>query len=381
MKIFVEGGALFFRRTGVGQYTKRLLDALLVLDQKNQYTVFGFLFLGRKLKDRPLDDAPNLRYRFIRYLPSKVFNRIRQYYIPPMDVMLGAKPDLFIFPNFVRFPLAFKAKSITVVYDMSFELHKQYVAKANQEYLSRYVPVAVKRSDHIVTISRNSKREIVEFYGVSEDKVTIVNPALDHDVYNPRPDSEVAEVKRKFKIDSKYVLYTGTLEPRKNIVGILDAYAGLDEKVRAEYALVLAGGKGWRDEQIARRLEELKDLNIIITGYVEDEDLPALYSGAALFVFPSFYEGWGMPPLEAMACGTPVISADNSSLPEVVGKAGILLDAKDTAGLTKAMRAVLTDEKLAASLREGGLKHAQNFTWQTSAKVLLEVIKRVGATK
>src|SRR5262249_39725898 len=156
---------------------------------------------------------------------------------------------------------------------------------------------------------------------------------LDHDFFYPRPMAEIDTVKRKYAITKPYILYTGTLEPRKNIKGILDAYNALPPQVRATYSMVLAGGRGWLDQEIRAQLADLQHLDLLTPGYVPDEDLPALYSGASLFVYPSFYEGFGMPPLEAMACNTPVIAADNSSLPEVVGDAGILVNANDAASL------------------------------------------------
>jgi glycosyltransferase involved in cell wall biosynthesis len=198
---------------------------------------------------------------------------------------------------------------------------------------------------------------------------------VDHEEYYPKNTKEISIIKNKYNIKGEYILYTGTLEPRKNIVGILESYSMLLDEFKNEYSLVLAGGKGWLDDEIENKLNELKDLNIVRTGYVEDDDLPALYSGATLFIYPSFYEGFGMPPLEAMACGTPVITSNNSSLPEVVGNAGIMVDAKDTRSLTKNIEKVLKSKKLQSEMSKKGLKQAKNFSWEKSAKKLLELIE------
>ncbi|MBW3537875.1 glycosyltransferase family 4 protein [Candidatus Parcubacteria bacterium] len=382
MKVCIAGNVLFGSlKSGVYQYTKRLTEALLQIDQSNQYTIFGFLFFGKKIPSPPLGTRPNLSYRFIRFLPGRVYSRLHKKRLaPPVDLLLRSRPDIFFFPHFVRYPLALKEKSIIVIYDLSFIFQAKHSDQKNQWYLSRFVPRSIKKADHIVTISQNSQQELVEHYAVSPKRITIINPAVDHGIYNPRSRDEIGAIKNKFGLSDKYVLYTGTLEPRKNIVGLLNAYAALPKLLQEGYALVLAGGKGWMDREILRRLKELEDLNIFLTGYVPDEDLPALYSGASVFVYPSFYEGFGMPPLEAMACGVPVITSDNSSLPEVVGDAGIMIKAEDTKAITAAMERVLTHPKLAVGMRRKGLEQAKKFTWEGSARKLLKVLEKVHQT-
>jgi glycosyltransferase involved in cell wall biosynthesis len=323
-----------------------------------------------------------VRYRFIRYLPSKVFNAVvRKIAAPPIDVMLGRRPDLFLFPNFVRYPLPLGSRAVAVIHDLSFVLHGQHTARRNREFLLRYVPPTIRKSQHIIAVSQNAKDEIVAYYGTDPDKITVINPAIDHDFFNPRPSADVEAVTGKYGIVKPYILYTGTLEPRKNIAGILNAYTELPPKTRDAYTLVLAGGKGWLDREIKAHLDSLAGLDIIVTGYVPDEDLPALYTGASVFVYPSFYEGFGMPPLEAMACATPVIVSDNSSLPEVVGDAGVLIDAHDPAALALHVEKVLNDPGYADELRRKGLERAKAFTWERSARKLLAVIDRVGARR
>ncbi|HEX7260107.1 MAG TPA: glycosyltransferase family 1 protein [Candidatus Saccharimonadia bacterium] len=379
MKIFVEGTPLFLQRTGVGQYTKNLMDVLLKLDERNHYTIFGFLFIGKRFTNKPIPEGPKLSYKLVRYLPSKIFNAVvRRLFLPPLDLLALSKPDIFFFPNFVRYPLIFGAKSIVVIYDLSYIVQAQFSASPNRKYLTRYVPDSVKKADHVITISQNSKKEIMEHYGVPSQKITIVTPAINHQIFFPRPDKEVEAIRQKYDISKPYILYAGTLEPRKNIIGILDAFAELDAGLLQTHALVLAGGKGWLDHEIHAKIKELSELDIIVTGYLPDEDLPAIYSGASLFVYPSFYEGFGIPPLEAMACGVPVITSDNSSLPEVVGDAGIMIDAHSTPALTRSMQKVLTDPGLVKQLRGRGLKQAKRFNWEQSGKILLEVINTIG---
>lgn len=379
MRVFVEGVPLFRQRTGVGQYTKNLLEALFRLDETNEYTIFSFAFLGRGTGRKPIPASPRVGYRFIRYVPLKVFNAIvRKVTAPPIDVMLGSRPDLFFFPNFVRYPLPLGSSAIAVIHDLSFVLHPEHTARRNRQFLTRYVPRTLDRCQHVVTVSQNAKQEIVQHYGTDPNKISVITPAIDHDFFYPRPKADVAAVTEKYRIRKPYILYAGTLEPRKNIKGILSAYTKLPPEVRASFSLVLAGGKGWLDREIHAELQSLQQLDIIATGYVPDADLPALYSGASVFVYPSFYEGFGMPPLEAMACNTPVIVANNSSLPEVVGDAGILVDAYDSADLAQHIEKILGDPVLADDLRRKGVERANATTWEESARRLLAVINQVG---
>lgn len=382
MRVFVEGTPLFRERTGVGQYTKNLFEALFRLDETNRYTIFSFAFLGRGAKRRPIPVSPRVGYRFIRYVHLKIFNAVvRKVTSPPIDIMLGSRPDLFIFPNFVRYPLPLGSKAIAVIHDLSYVLHPEHTARRNRQFLLRYVPQTIEKCQHIIAVSENAKAELVQYYGVDPDRISVVSPALDHTFFYPRPVPEIEAVTRKYGITKPYILYTGTLEPRKNIRGILDAYTSLPPEVRASHSMVLAGGRGWLDREIQAQLESLRHLDVVTTGYVPDEDLPALYSGASVFVYPSFYEGFGMPPLEAMACNTPVIVADNSSLPEVVGDAGVLVDAKDSASLAHHIEKVLGDPALADDLRRKGLARAKASTWDESARRLLAVINKVGGLR
>lgn len=374
MKILVEGSPLFGKRTGVGQYTTRLLSAAQRQDTTNTYTVFGFLAPGRK----PVLPNDSFTYKWVRSIPGRVYSRMLKKHVAPAINRLVGNADIYLFPNFVRYPLKGKTKSIVVVYDLSFLLHGEHSQDANRTFLTAFVPGSIAESDHVITISENSKREIMEHYGVAAEKISIVSPAVDHDEYRPRSEQEIAPMREKYQLPKNYILYTGTLEPRKNIVGLLDAYANLDPSLQQAYPLVLTGKRGWLDESITQRLEELSELPIITTGYVPDEDLPLLYSGANLFVYPSLYEGFGMPPLEAMACGVPVITSDNSSLPEVVGDAGITIAADDTKALTEAMHAVLVDNTKATHMRKQGLTQAQRFNWADSGRKLIDLINEVG---
>lgn len=377
MKIFVEGNSISNQRSGIGQYTKRLFESISKIDKFNTYTFFSFWFITKKIMPKPIF-GKKIHYKYIRFIPGKLFNFLFKKNINlPIDKLIREKADLYIFPNFVIWPISSEERCWSVIYDVSYIEYPEYSDKKNREYLKSFVGKTVDRSEKIITISENAKNEIEKYYPNSSGKITIISPAVDHEEYYPRKIDEVKRIKSKFKITKEYILYTGTLEPRKNIVGLLNAYSELPKNIRDNFQLVLAGGKGWLDEEIEAKLNDLKDLNIIRTGYVEDQDLPALYSGATVFVYPSFYEGFGMPPLEAMACGTPVITSNNSSLPEVVGDAGIMVDAKDTKTLTKNIEKVLKSKKLQAEMTKKGIKQAKKFSWEKSAKKLYGLIQSI----
>lgn len=378
MKIYIEGSAMMNRRTGIGQFAKRLLEATTELDNKNRYTIFTFRFyISRRPLVIPIKPSDNLSYHFIRWLPAVIYYQFfKRFIVPPIDLVMGKRADIFFFPNFVSWPVMNrKARVIPIVHDLSFVHHGVHTSPKNKEYMLAYVPQTIAQADHIITISENSKKEIVDYYKVDPKDISIVMPAIDHAEYYPRSSEEIAVIKKKYSLPDRYFLFTSTIEPRKNVQGLLDAYAALPKEIQDSYGLVLAGMKGWVDQEIQVRFDKYSHLNIMRTGYVDDEDLPAIYSGATLFVFPTFYEGFGIPPLEAMACGVPVITSNNSSLPEVMGDAGVLLDDLDPRVISQSIATLVGDEKQQKELRTKGLKRAATFSWEKSAADLIAVFE------
>jgi glycosyltransferase involved in cell wall biosynthesis len=370
--IGIEGDHLLVERVGMGHYMGGLLEALSELNPQEKYLVFT---LGRssRLAHRPVI-AENVAYR-VRPFPRRIHDRLLLAGLaPPTELLIGCRPDVCIWPNFVSWPTLPGVRNVVVIHDLCYLLHGQYLTTESRRYYETLVPRSIRRADHVIAVSANVKRELMEHLGLPEGKVTIVTPAVRHADFYPRSDEEIRHIEGRYGLNRPYILYTGTLEPRKNIMGLLEAYAGLPSAVRERFQLVLAGGKGWLDSEITGRLKELRTLPIVLTGYVPDADLPALYSGAALFVYPSFYEGFGMPPLEAMACGVPVITSDSASLPEVVGDAAVTVAASDISSLRRAIENLLEDEELAGEMRDRGLIRASQFSWKQSAMRLHEVL-------
>ena len=345
VKVAIEGHPVFRVRTGIDHYTVNLVRELTSLDRDTPYTVIGYR--GDRAKPRPLPPQSNLSYRFAEWLPKRYLDAFSaRLFVPPLDVLAGVHADVMLFPNYVTSPLVWTRRSLVVIYDLSFVYHPQYVDPANARFLRRVVKQAAARADHIVTISEHSRREIMECYGLPQSKISVIYPGVDRARFYPIAPEQSALVATKFGIDRPYALFTGTLEPRKNILGLLHAYAQLPADLRDAHALVIAGGKGWLDREITLGLADVErgGGRVIRTGYVDDEDMPGFSSGATVFVFPSFYEGFGIPPLEAMACATPVIVSRTSSLPEVVGDAAEFVDPHDVSSIAAALECVLRDQ-------------------------------------
>lgn len=378
LKVFVDAEVLIVPHfSGIGHYTLELLKALdrlvenrddisvtLGVYYKRTDRIAGFGFRNFKIKRSPF--------------PLRISNALKiRGWQPPYDLFFGKR--VYLFPNYTSWPLLF-SKCVSIVYDLSFEFFPQYVEPRNQKFLSSQVKKTVERSKKIITISTNSQKEITSFFKIPESDVPIVYPGIDQSVFFRRPEDEVKRTKARYGIQGKYIIFVGNLEPRKNLMNLLLAYEQLDLKLKKEYSLLLVGARGWLDNEIFDVIERLRMAGDHIQQpleYVKDADRPALYSGASLCVYPSKYEGFGIPPVEAMACGTPVVSSDNSSLPEAVGDAAQKVSADSVKDLVKAMVSVLTNQKLRATMVEKGYKQANKFSWDTEAKKLLAVLEGI----
>lgn len=297
--------------------------------------------------------------------------------MPPLDLYCG--PGYYIFTRFVTMPLAY-SKSAVVIYDLSFELYKQYSDEKNAEFLSKGTKKSLKQVNAVFTISENAKHEIIDFYKAPSSEVHVATPAADQRYFYKRSPEEIEDVKRKYGIRKNYILALSNLEPRKNLDTLVDAYCALPASYRKNLSLLLVGVSGWKTDKLFNKIVDLvkEGYDIIRPNeYVSDKDKPAIISGAKMLVYPSHYEGFGMPPLEALACGVPVIAADNSSLPEVIEKAGTMLNCDNTEGITNAMREYIDNgEKIQSDILKEGPKQASKFSWEKSAHVYWNHILR-----
>ncbi len=287
----------------------------------------------------------------------------------PLDKTFGAT-DIFHATNHLLAHFG-RARPVFTLHDLIFLRYPEYHLPYNRWYLTFAIPRYLRAAQVIVTPSEHSKRDAMSFYGLPEAKFRVIYEAAAPNFEPATAPTALAQIRQKYNLPEKFILHVGTIEPRKNLARLLEAF----QPLLADWPnlkLVLIGKKGWLYESFFERLQALGLQGaVIFPGYIDEADLPACYQLAELFVYPSLYEGFGLPPLEAMACGTPVISSHSSSLPEVIGEAGLLVDPLDTAALSAAIRQVLTNADLRADLSQRGLAQAQKFSWHKAADELI----------
>jgi glycosyltransferase involved in cell wall biosynthesis len=289
----------------------------------------------------------------------------------PLDKTFGAG-DIFHATNHLLAHFG-RARTVFTLHDLIFLRFPAYHLPYNRWYLTLAMPRYLRAADVIVTPSACSKQDAIEFYGLPESKIIVI-PEAPAPYFKPAAgQTELDRVRQKYHLPEKFILHVATIEPRKNLSRLLDAFQSLLADW-PDLKLVFIGKKGWLYESFFEKLQAmgLQEL-VIFPGYIAEEDLPACYQLAEVFAFPSLYEGFGLPPLEAMACGTPVVSSHSSSLPEAVGEAGLLVDPTNTAELATALRRVLEDLRLKADLRQRGLLQAQKFSWAKATDRLIEI--------
>lgn len=377
MKIRVELSPLASQhRSGVAHYTKLLFEAL---SKTRTIEVYGhyFDFLNRQPKtDLPITG----RISSNKLLPLRVYAKLQSFNSAPVFDAFLKKVDLTIFPNFATWP-SVKSKVIaTVVHDLTYLYFPEAVEEKNLAHLHRVVPRTIKKADFIITVSESVKAEIVKEFNISAEKC-IVTPIPPHTSFlNDINQSQMDTVKEKYSIplDKKYIYFIGNLEPRKNLKTLIEAYCLLPKEIKDEYYLVLAGGKGWKTKTTQAALDAAVEAgeNIKHLGFIDQEDSPALYQGASLFAFPSLYEGFGMPIMEAMASGTPVIASDIPVLREVGGNYATYANPLDPESFRDAIVAAL---RTPTPSREKLQKNISRYSWENNVKNIIRAAKTYGA--
>jgi len=376
MRIGIDYTAAVQQGGGIGRYTRNLIRALAELDRENRYTLFvaGGYGEGDGLGMWP----ENFRVRSVpisdRWV-SILWQRLRL----PVPVQLVTGPlDLFHSPDFVLPPTG-RTPAILTVHDLSFLRVPQFFVPGFREYLEKAVSRAVKRARHILADSESTRHDLVELLGVEAERVSVLYPGVESRFQPVQDVDDLNRVVARYDLPERFVLGLSTLQPRKNFDGLIKAFGQLlaehgDGPEVADLHLVIGGGKGWMYDDVLAMVEGAGlSGRVRFPGFVDDADLPALYTLATAFAFPSWYEGFGIPVLEAMACGTPVVTADNSSLPEAAGDAALLVDAADTDALAGSLFRLLADEALRARLLPVGQAQAKRFTWESSAQQLLDL--------
>lgn len=344
-------------KVGVYHFVYDLLKALSEIDRKNQYLLYSFSPIG---KDVLSQLGKNFKNKVLR--PRKGWLNIRL-----SAQFISHKPDLFLGLS-QAMPLYHPMKSVVYIYDLAFEINPAHYQESYNR-LSRQTKFAAKYSDRIIAVSTATKNDLVRLYKINRDKIKVIY----HGVEAKFKPSLIKE-----KETVPYFLFVGSYKPSKNIPNIIKAFSLFIHDLKKPYRLVLAGSNYWGDSDVTKLIEDLKcESNVKISGYVPEEDLLKLYRGATAFVSPSFYEGFGMPFLEAMRSGVPVITSNCGSIPEVVGDAALMIEPEDVNSIKEAMVKVATEEKLRLQMVKKGLKQAQKFSWEKAAEQLLDVINSI----
>lgn len=368
MKVCIDVSAAVHRRAGLGRYTQELVRAL-VAQGEHEYVAF-YHQRGQAHLDPPIDALPQLTTR-LSVKPWRLATMLAHFLHVPQERQFPGV-DIFhatehLLPRLRRLP------SVFTLHDLIFRFDPSSHLPLNRIYLNLMVPRFLRQASVIVTVSECSRRDALNLYRVPAEKIRVIPEGV-NEQFKPQPQEAVTRVRVKYHLPESFVLCVGTIEPRKNLPVLFKVMAARREQSQPVWPLVIAGKPGWLYEPILQRIADLglQD-RVHLTGFFPDDALPALYSAARVVAMPSKYEGFGLPVLEAMACGTPIVCSNTSSLPEVAGDAALLVAPNDTRGWDEAITRVLDDDALRAQMRQRGLAHAARFTWGQAARQTSEL--------
>ncbi|HER24650.1 MAG TPA: glycosyltransferase family 1 protein [Candidatus Atribacteria bacterium] len=370
MRIAIDLITITGKNAGLQSYAKQLVEGIAKVDKKNEY----ILLINSRAKKLFTINQPNFKNIFI-HTPKRFIGIWEQIYFPFIQFL--KEVDLLHSPV-SAVPIVAPCKTVLTIHDLTFKIYPKTMQWWDRFYWNFFITQGVKRVERIITDSISTKKDLIKYYNIQKNKVSVIPLCCSSQYYMSSNEFFLNEIKQKYNINKPYILFVGTLEPRKNISILLKAFNIAKQKGKLKHSLVIVGRKGWLFDDIFQIVKNLRMENdVIFTGFVPDEDLPSLYHGSDLFVYPSIYEGFGLPPLEAMACGTPVIASNSSSLPEVVGDAGILIDPKDVNAFASVIVRVLNKEELKIEFAKKGKLWAQRFTTEKMAYQTIKVYKKI----
>lgn len=364
MKIGIDATVLQGKDAGSLRYFEQLLTGLAEFGSMNDYVV---LVNQRLSSSVALPRSDNLLWREVS-IPRLLPPALGQQLLLPWKALEELK--LLHSPVFVP-PLLFDGRTVMTVFDLTSELYSQTMKWTGRLWWKLLRRRGIEKANRIIALSQSTKKDLQKYYGITENKVKVVYPCtrrIFKPILSPR------DIAVKYGLPEKYILFVGTLERRKNIANLIRAYARARQTGKLEHKLILCGKRGWLYDDIFRTIVKLElQQQVILLGYVSDEDLPGLYSAADLFAYISFYEGFGLPVLEAMACGTPILCSNTSSLPEVVGEASVMVSPNNVDQIASEMVKILTNRDLANFLVEKGLERAKSFSIERFIRQTLDV--------
>jgi glycosyltransferase involved in cell wall biosynthesis len=371
LRIGIDVSRTLREKTGVGYYISNLVEALASIDQDNEYILYPYFWDCFPPEYQKISIPNQTNFRLHRDARS-LDQIIRVWRSSKPDHVLGPI-DVLHSPNMTT-PRLKKAKLVVTIHDLSFLVYPNFHTPANLRFSKRQTALATKYAAKIIAVSHHTKRDLMSYYSIPGERIYVIHEAARKVYY---PEKNVDAIQRclaQLNIYKNFILFVGSLEPRKNVGTLIKAYAEYLKANPDQYLLVITGGRGWLNHDIYALVAELGiDQHVRFLGYIQESDLRCLYSVAKVFVYPSLYEGFGLPPLEAMACGAPVITSHTSSLPEVVGDAAILIDPYNVEELFHAIQIVLLDDDLRLQLRKKSLERAKLFSWTRTAQETLAV--------
>lgn len=388
MKIVVNTNSLLTPLTGIGQYTYQICKALRELNPEDRYTYYyGFFSPELFRSDGAQSDAsPEQKkinfYKQMKQWVKKIpvvgkFGRdLRTSVNFGKQWLTGERHDLYFEPNFIPLREIFARRTVTMVFDLSVPLHPEWHPEERVKIFKRQFFKGLKKTDRVLTATQFIKGQIQEHLNVPENRISVTPISCNKEIFRPRAAEETREAALRLKLPKNYIAFVGSVEPRKNILGLLKAYAALKPALRNEVGIVFCGPEGWKNEAVFNFIRD-KGLMDRITRlhYISDEDLSVVYQNAMALVYPSFYEGFGLPPLEALSSGCPVIVSDIPPHREVCGDAALYADPNDPEAIADAIRRVAEDSALRTRLKDSGLLQARKFSWESAARQTMDAFK------
>lgn len=379
MKISLELQPCLKNKSGVGVYTYELAKRLQCYKDL-EITGDIFNFLNRNNNNRDLQGLI-FNKSVCALFPYGIYRRIWHCIPIKYNNLFKEEVELTHFFNFIV-PPNIKGKVINTIHDLTFMLYPDTMDKRNLKRITQDIQYSIERSSKIVTVSQSTQRDLINKLHIPEAKIEVIYPGVDAKKFAIKGDDATKRrIRTKYKLPLKYVLYMGTLEPRKNLESVIESFVLYKEKFSEkaqDIKLVIAGKKGWLYESIFERIKQLNiEEEVIFTDYIDENDKVFIYQLAEVFVFPSLYEGFGIPVLESMAAGTPVITSNVSSLPEVAGEAAVLVEPKDIQGIATGMNRIIYDKVYAEQLIQKGYQQVEKFSWEASAKKLYDLYQKI----
>jgi glycosyltransferase involved in cell wall biosynthesis len=355
--------AISAQPSGVGNYAGYLLHHMVEAEPNHEYVL---------LSNRP--PPPALLPRCARLAAQPFPSRALWMQLALPRRLRGLNLDLCHYPNSLG-PLLNPCPYVVTIHDMTLSLLPQHHKLRTQFVVRPLIPLVARRAQRVITVSEHARQDVIRLLRIPPERVVAISEAA-APLFQPAPLVEQQRVRARYRLERPYILYVGTLEPRKNLVRLVQAWHRLRQRGEIEHGLVLTGARGWKDQAIFDTVRALGCADeVVFTGYVPRADLPALYTGAALFAFPSLYEGFGLPVVEAMACGTPVLISTAPALAEVAGDAALQVDPASVSAIAAGLGRMLNDPALRADLRERGLRRASAYSWQSAAQQTLDMYR------